>query len=148
MKLLIMQFSPTSCHFMPLPSKYSPQHHVLKQYTYIGRMSTKNAHSQPVPSFDGLKFTACQYQSRQVTSCCYCVRKCYFSPTDVTQTQRNFKCSLSKLEGLETCNDSQLSFTCSLPDFGSNLKLIGSAGKNPLLGISIWTTPISFGTKA
>jgi hypothetical protein len=26
MKLLIMQFSPTSCHFIPLRSKYSPQH--------------------------------------------------------------------------------------------------------------------------
>jgi hypothetical protein len=30
MKLLIMQFSPTSCHFIPLRSKYSPQHPVLK----------------------------------------------------------------------------------------------------------------------
>jgi hypothetical protein len=30
MKLLIMQFSPTSCHFIPLRSKYSPQHSVLK----------------------------------------------------------------------------------------------------------------------
>jgi hypothetical protein len=28
MKLLIMQFSPTSCHFIPLWSKYSPQHRV------------------------------------------------------------------------------------------------------------------------
>jgi hypothetical protein len=26
MKLVIMQFSPTSCHFVPLWSKYSPQH--------------------------------------------------------------------------------------------------------------------------
>jgi hypothetical protein len=26
MKLLIMQFSPISCHFIPLWSKYSPQH--------------------------------------------------------------------------------------------------------------------------
>jgi hypothetical protein len=26
MKLLIMQFSPTSCHFISLWSKYSPQH--------------------------------------------------------------------------------------------------------------------------
>jgi hypothetical protein len=31
MKLLIMQFSPTSYHFIPLRSKYSPQHPVLKQ---------------------------------------------------------------------------------------------------------------------
>jgi hypothetical protein len=30
MKLLIMQFSPTSCHFISLRSKYSPQHPVLK----------------------------------------------------------------------------------------------------------------------
>jgi hypothetical protein len=30
MKLLIMQFSPTSCHFISLLSKYSPQHPVLK----------------------------------------------------------------------------------------------------------------------
>jgi hypothetical protein len=30
MKLLIMQFSPMSCHFIPLWSKYSPQHLVLK----------------------------------------------------------------------------------------------------------------------
>jgi hypothetical protein len=28
MKLLIMQFSPTSYHFIPLRSKYSPQHPV------------------------------------------------------------------------------------------------------------------------
>jgi membrane-associated HD superfamily phosphohydrolase len=30
MDLLIMQFSPTSCHFIFLRSKYSPQHPVLK----------------------------------------------------------------------------------------------------------------------
>jgi hypothetical protein len=30
MKLLIMQFSPTSCHFIPLRTKYSAQHPVLK----------------------------------------------------------------------------------------------------------------------
>jgi hypothetical protein len=29
MKLLIMQFSPLSRHFIPLRSKYSPQHPVL-----------------------------------------------------------------------------------------------------------------------
>jgi hypothetical protein len=29
MKLLIMQFSPVPCYFMPLGSKYSPQHPVL-----------------------------------------------------------------------------------------------------------------------
>jgi hypothetical protein len=30
MKPLIMQFSPTSCHFVYLRSKYSPLHPVLK----------------------------------------------------------------------------------------------------------------------
>jgi len=30
MKLLIMQSSPASCHILPLSSKYSPQHPVLK----------------------------------------------------------------------------------------------------------------------
>jgi hypothetical protein len=30
MKLLIMQFSAASCHFIPLRSKYSPKHPVLK----------------------------------------------------------------------------------------------------------------------
>jgi hypothetical protein len=30
MNLLIMQFSPTSCHFISLRSKHSPQHPVLK----------------------------------------------------------------------------------------------------------------------
>jgi hypothetical protein len=28
--LLIMQLSPTSCHFISLSSKYCPQHHDLK----------------------------------------------------------------------------------------------------------------------
>jgi hypothetical protein len=31
MKLLIMQFSPTFCHFISLRCKYSPQHPLLKQ---------------------------------------------------------------------------------------------------------------------
>jgi hypothetical protein len=30
MTTLIMQFSPTSCHFISLRSKYFPQHPVLK----------------------------------------------------------------------------------------------------------------------
>jgi hypothetical protein len=30
MKFLSMQFSPTSCHFITIRSKYSPQHSVLK----------------------------------------------------------------------------------------------------------------------
>jgi hypothetical protein len=32
MKLLIMQFSPTSRHFISLQSKYSPQHSVLEHH--------------------------------------------------------------------------------------------------------------------
>jgi hypothetical protein len=32
MKLLTMQFSPTSCHFIPLRSKYSPEHQVSHRY--------------------------------------------------------------------------------------------------------------------
>jgi hypothetical protein len=33
--LLIMQFSPTSCHFIPLRSKYSTQHPVLKHLQFV-----------------------------------------------------------------------------------------------------------------
>jgi hypothetical protein len=29
-KLIVMSFSPTSCYFLPLRTKYSPQHSVLK----------------------------------------------------------------------------------------------------------------------
>jgi hypothetical protein len=44
MKLLIMQFSPTSCHFTSLRSKYSPQHPVylpplMSETLYIYKMS-------------------------------------------------------------------------------------------------------------
>jgi hypothetical protein len=35
MKLLIMQFSSVSCHFIPLWSKYSPQPHVLKHPQFV-----------------------------------------------------------------------------------------------------------------
>jgi hypothetical protein len=41
-----MQFSPTSCHFIPLRSKYSPQHPVLK-------------HPQSVVCILEYKFTFC-----------------------------------------------------------------------------------------
>jgi hypothetical protein len=34
MKLLIMQSSPTSCHLLPLKSKYSPQNPVLTLTLY------------------------------------------------------------------------------------------------------------------
>jgi hypothetical protein len=35
MKLLIMQFSPLSCHFVPVRTKYSPQHPVSLAYPLI-----------------------------------------------------------------------------------------------------------------
>jgi hypothetical protein len=35
MKLPITQFSPTSCHFISLRSKYSPQHSVLKHHQSV-----------------------------------------------------------------------------------------------------------------
>jgi hypothetical protein len=35
MKLLIKQFSPTSCLFNPLWAKYSPQHSVFKQICFL-----------------------------------------------------------------------------------------------------------------
>jgi hypothetical protein len=34
-KLLIIHFYPTSYHFVPLRSKYSPQHPVLKHPVYV-----------------------------------------------------------------------------------------------------------------
>jgi hypothetical protein len=44
-KILIMQFSPISSHFIPLRSKYSPQHSVLKHPQssppYVSRFSRK-----------------------------------------------------------------------------------------------------------
>jgi hypothetical protein len=44
MKLLVMQFSPTSCHFIPLWSKYSPHHPVLKhpQSTFLPQCRRPN----------------------------------------------------------------------------------------------------------
>jgi hypothetical protein len=35
MKLLVRYFSPSSCHFIPLWSKYSPQHPVLKHPQFM-----------------------------------------------------------------------------------------------------------------
>jgi hypothetical protein len=37
MELLMMQFSPPSCHFIPLKSKYSSQHPVLKRLRSVQR---------------------------------------------------------------------------------------------------------------
>jgi hypothetical protein len=35
LKLLIMQSSPASCNFLPLRSRYSPHHPVLKKLQYM-----------------------------------------------------------------------------------------------------------------
>jgi hypothetical protein len=45
MKPLIMQFSPNSCHFISLRSKYSPQHPVLKHpmFLSLGRLCRESA---------------------------------------------------------------------------------------------------------
>jgi hypothetical protein len=42
----LKQFSPTSCHFISLRSKYSPQHPVLKHPVYVPPlMSERNFHT-------------------------------------------------------------------------------------------------------
>jgi hypothetical protein len=55
MKLLIMQFCPTSCHFISLRSKYSPQHPVLKHFETENRDrvgGTPDSYSEFVGYFD------------------------------------------------------------------------------------------------
>jgi hypothetical protein len=42
MKLLIIQFSPAFCHFIFLPSEYSPQQPVLKQYRCISSLNVRD----------------------------------------------------------------------------------------------------------
>jgi hypothetical protein len=41
MKLLVMQFSPTSCHFISLRSKYSPQRPVPKHHHSCSSLECK-----------------------------------------------------------------------------------------------------------
>jgi hypothetical protein len=60
MKLLIMQFSPTSGHFISLRSRYSPQHPVLKHRQYMF-LSLRQRPS----------FTTIQNNHRQNYSCVY-----------------------------------------------------------------------------
>jgi hypothetical protein len=47
MKLLIMQSSLASCLFLPLRSKYFPQHSVLRHPTYIFFLSVRDQVSHP-----------------------------------------------------------------------------------------------------
>jgi len=46
MKLLIMQSSPASCHFLLLRSKYSPQHPVLKKPPSVLCCSSRSVRDQ------------------------------------------------------------------------------------------------------
>jgi hypothetical protein len=47
MKLLILQFSPTSCNFIPLLSKYFPQYPILKypQFMILQLKSDAKSHA-------------------------------------------------------------------------------------------------------
>jgi hypothetical protein len=45
MKLLIMQFSPASCHFIPLRSKYSPQHLFSNTLSLCSRQNYSSEYS-------------------------------------------------------------------------------------------------------
>jgi hypothetical protein len=62
MKLLIMQFSPTSCHFMSLWPKYSPQHPVLKHPQSI------LLHQCQRPSFTPIQYDRQNYSFLFATS--------------------------------------------------------------------------------
>jgi len=52
MKLLIMQSSPTSHHFLPLTSKYSPQHPVLKHSHLYSSLSVRDQLSHAYKTSD------------------------------------------------------------------------------------------------
>jgi hypothetical protein len=47
MKLVIMQFSPTSRHFIPLRSRHSPQHTVLKYFSIYSSLNIRDQVSHP-----------------------------------------------------------------------------------------------------
>jgi hypothetical protein len=46
MKLLIMQFSPTSRHFISLRSKYFPQHPVQSEQLYVRKITVPSKNHQ------------------------------------------------------------------------------------------------------
>jgi hypothetical protein len=46
MKLLIMQSSPASCHFLPIMSKYSP-HHPILSLNLLSSLSVRDQVSHP-----------------------------------------------------------------------------------------------------
>jgi hypothetical protein len=50
MKHLIMQISPTSCHFVSVRSKYSPQHPVLKHPQSVFLPYWQKPSFTPIPS--------------------------------------------------------------------------------------------------
>jgi hypothetical protein len=47
MKLLIMQFSLASCHFIPLRCKYFPQHPILKHPQQCSSLTVQDQVSHP-----------------------------------------------------------------------------------------------------
>jgi hypothetical protein len=70
MKLLIMQFSPASCHFIPLCSKYFPEHLSLKRLQSMFSPSARDQVSHPymitVKVYSSVYFN--HYVFRQKTS--------------------------------------------------------------------------------
>jgi hypothetical protein len=49
-KILIMQFSASSYHFIPLRSKYSPQHHAFKYPQSVFSLNVRQQVSRPYKS--------------------------------------------------------------------------------------------------
>jgi hypothetical protein len=55
-KLLIIQFSPTAYHFIPLRSKYSPQHPLLKYIQSISFPWCQTPSSTPIQNYTSVYF--------------------------------------------------------------------------------------------